>query len=71
MYHINDQIQKTIIFFLPTSNVIGQELRTAFKYIRNEYAHDSKKISKNQCLTLQHRLNALLLQVNNVISNAV
>jgi hypothetical protein len=43
---------------------INTELRTAFKYVRNEYMHNIKELTSIQCYAVLGRLSSVLYTID-------
>jgi hypothetical protein len=62
----NDQVQScTYKLNSPTYidarlKILRIDLRTAFKFVRNEYAHNLKQISYEQCCSILDRISRIL-----------
>ena len=46
--------------------VMRSELRSIFKFVRNDYAHALRDINKGQCLALLDRISSALEMVNEI-----
>lgn len=66
-HHINYLKKKNDNFLSAYLKCYRGELRTVFKYIRNEFAHNFVIIDKYQCIALLSRINQVLKSVNEII----
>jgi hypothetical protein len=58
------RLEKTECFIPAYVNVAAIELRTAFKFVRNEYMHNVQELTSAQCYALLARISGLLLTVD-------
>jgi hypothetical protein len=65
-YHINKTVSLNDNFFSSAIKCYRGELRTIFKFIRNDYAHNFKVISLDQCIMVLNRINDTYLEFQEV-----
>lgn len=66
-FHIQDIIQHNNGFNSAAIKCYRGELRTIFKFIRNDFAHNFKVVSVDQCKLILQRINDILCEFNEVI----
>jgi len=62
-YHIKFHVENSNGFYSALLKVYNSELKTAFKYVRNEFMHNYKDIDYNQCIMILDRLNSLYCMI--------
>jgi len=67
-FHIEDIIRNNDNFNSAAIKCYRGELRTIFRYIRNDFAHNFKVISETQCKVILKRINDTLIEFNEVIN---
>lgn len=67
-YHINDIISRNDNFNSAAIKCYRGELRTIFKFIRNDFAHNFKIISEAQCKVILKRINETLIEFDEVVN---
>lgn len=66
-YHIEDIIKNNNNFNSAAIKCYRGELRTIFKFIRNDFAHNFKVLTEEQCIVILQRINDLLIEIKEVI----
>lgn len=67
-FHLNDIIKHNDDFYSSAIKCYRGELRTIFKYIRNDFAHNFKVISLAQCKLILSKINEVYAQFKEVIA---
>jgi hypothetical protein len=67
-FHIKKIIENNNNFYSSAIKSYRSELRTVFKFIRNDFAHNFKVISKEQCRVIIFRINDVYNEFKEVIS---
>ena len=67
-YHIKQVVAKNGNFSSAAIKYYRSELRTMFNFIRNDFAHNFKVLTKEQCIVILFRLNNILMEFNEVVS---
>jgi len=67
-YHIEKIIKNNDNFNSAAIKCYRGELRTIFKFIRNDFAHNLKILTKEQCMVILYRISNTLDELNEVIN---
>lgn len=67
-YHINEVIRNNDDFNSAAIKCYRGELRTIFKFIRNDFAHNFKVLTEEQCLVILSRIDDTLSEFKEVIN---
>ncbi|WP_162055897.1 hypothetical protein [Pontibacter pamirensis] len=65
-FHIKDLIKQNHGFFSAAIKCYRGELRTIFKFIRNDFAHNFKILSEEQCRLILNRINETYIEFKEV-----
>jgi len=66
-YHINDIVKHNDNFTSAAIKGYRQELRTLFKFIRNDFAHNFRVLSEEQCKMILFRINEIYIEFKDVV----
>lgn len=66
-FHINEVVKHNESNFSAAIKCYRGELRTIFKFIRNDFAHNFKVLTEEQCRVILFRINAAFLEFEEVV----
>lgn len=67
-FHINDLVKNNDNFYSAAIKCYRGELRTIFKFIRNDFAHNFKILSEGQCRVILQRINQIYIEFKEVVN---
>ena len=66
-YHIEDIVERNDKFISAAIKGYRQELRTLFKFIRNDFAHNFRVLTEEQCKMILFRINEIYIEFKRVV----